>query len=693
MDRSSRWLAIAGVALAACASTPEAPAPPGPEQEPEAATSAAAPAGVAESAFGVDSVVVQPQRIEVRVGEAYPLSRLNVTLLDAAGQTVEDVPVMHHLQSRVATIEGEAVRAHRAGEAELILLVPQVATDARDDFPPFGRVTVVVTPEPVASVEIDAGDGRVYVNAAERLEARAVTSRGDVRDDVRVRWSSDHPEILTVDALGFVHAERPGRATVTAAVDDARARIPIEVVTNPVRIIDLTPALSTVRTGDVVRFRAIARDADGAAVEDVPITFAILGGGPRAGLGASVYPDGAFVAADSGVYRVTASAGPVAAHAVVEAEPREVEMTPVLVGQGIISHHPTSDLWVFEGVDGRDYAYTGTHVGGQNMYAWDVTDPVHPVLTDSVVVDARVVNDVKVNEAGTLAVITREGASNRRNGLVVLDLADPAHPTILSEYTETLTGGVHNTFIVDDLVYAIHDGTLDVHIIDISEPSRPRQVGRWGIDRPGKTLHDIWIQDGLAYVSYWNDGMWVLDVGDGRWGGTPTEPEPVSHIAYPEGNTHVAFPYTNEAGNTYVFVGDEIFGCEECISRAGTHEEGPRGFVHVVSLDDPEHPVEVGRYEVPEAGVHNLWVEDDKLYAAYYQGGLRVVDISGELRGNLYQQGREIAWFPTGSPVGYRPNSPFAWGPQPYKGNIFVSDYNSGLWVIRLQPKQREVFP
>ena len=36
------------------------------------------------------------------------------------------------------------------------------------------------------------------------------------------------------------------------------------------------------------------------------------------------------------------------------------------------------------------------------------------------------VNDVAVNAEGTLAIVTREGAESRRNGVVVLDLADPA---------------------------------------------------------------------------------------------------------------------------------------------------------------------------------------------------------------------------------------------------------------------------
>ena len=48
-------------------------------------------------------------------------------------------------------------------------------------------------------------------------------------------------------------------------------------------------------------------------------------------------------------------------------------------------------------------------------------------------------------------------------------------------------------------------------------------------------------------------------------------------------------------------------------------------------------------YEPKDGGAHNVWVAGDTLYLGDYQGGLRVVDISGELRGDLLRQGREIA--------------------------------------------------
>jgi hypothetical protein len=98
---------------------------------------------------------------------------------------------------------------------------------------------------------------------------------------------------------------------------------------------------------------------------------------------------------------------------------------------------------------------------------------------------------------------------------------------------------------------------------------------------------------------------------------------------------------------------------------------------------------------VPEAGAHNIWVEDGLLYIAYYQGGLRVVDVSGELRGDLYKQGREVAWFQSAGEEGEAvvPNAPLAWGPQPHKGNVFMSDMNSGLWVIQVEPPERPLVP
>ena len=85
-------------------------------------------------------------------------------------------------------------------------------------------------------------------------------------------------------------------------------------------------------------------------------------------------------------------------------------------------------------------------------------------------------------------------------------------------------------------------------------------------------------------------------------------------------------------------------------------------------------------------GSHNYWVDGETLYAAFYNGGVRVVDISGELMGDLYKQGREIAWIVPEDPNGFVKNAPFTWGAQLHKGHIFYSDWNSGLWSAKVEP-------
>jgi hypothetical protein len=92
---------------------------------------------------------------------------------------------------------------------------------------------------------------------------------------------------------------------------------------------------------------------------------------------------------------------------------------------------------------------------------------------------------------------------------------------------------------------------------------------------------------------------------------------------------------------------------------------------------------------VPEAGSHNLWIFGDMLLAGNYQGGLRVVDISGELLGDIYKQGREIAVFQSAHKDGKIANAPMVWGAQPYKDYIFFADMNSGLWCIKLEDEDK----
>src|SRR5207245_6231253 len=90
---------------------------------------------------------------------------------------------------------------------------------------------------------------------------------------------------------------------------------------------------------------------------------------------------------------------------------------------------PARELWLHP--DGK-HAYISTI--GDRIYAVDIADPSRPAVTDSVVVDARIVNDVMTTEDGKFGVMTREGASTRKNGIVILSFEDPAHPKPIAEF-------------------------------------------------------------------------------------------------------------------------------------------------------------------------------------------------------------------------------------------------------------------
>jgi hypothetical protein len=571
-------------------------------------------------------------------------------------------------------------------------MVPKDPEDTSRRAEPAVMVEIPVTipNPPVATVEVVNLPGHLYTGTEIGLRSLVTDISGAVRNDVEVGWSSADPSVASVDALGVLTLMGAGTTTVTVSAEEASSDAAVEVLVNPVASITLsgTPD-DAVRTGDVVFFTATAMDGSGNAVPDYPVQFATFGvptdGIVAPGAIGQVDEDGAFVAERTGTHTVIADGFTTSASATVAVTSRKVRKDVEIVGQGPVRDRYTSDLWVWEGTDGRDYAVTGTHSADGHAYFWDVTDPSAIALIDTVRVDARTVNDVKVSEDGMFCVISREGASNRRNGIVVLGVGNPREGVpILSEFTDQLTGGVHNVFISEDHVFALSAGRR-YDVISLEDPRNPERVGRFELDTPGHSIHDVWVSDGVAFSSNWTDGVVAVDVGGGGRGGTPEQPVELGRYAYPSGWNHSAFPYRSQStGRFYLFAGDESFPYGGYSPTRGGAPSRAAGWIHVIDWSDWDHPREVARYQVPEAGTHNLWIEDDIMYVGYYNGGLRVVDVSGELRGDLYQQGREISFFEPADPDGFKPNAPFVWGPQPFKGTIFFTDFNSGLWAVRL---------
>ena len=651
---------------------------------------AAVPLAAQTQPAGIATIEVDPPQLTLQVGEK---ASLTATVRDTSGNAV-DTPVVFYSRSRqsVGVNAAGRVEAHRPGNFVLIALVPRERGRRSTDAGVRVEIPVTVPFPPVERMTFQDLPSRFYAETTLRLTVEVVDRSGAVRSDVAGEYSISNPAIGTVDRFGYLTLSEPGMVDVTATAGAVSATLSITVEENPISSLELQVSAEAARTGDVLRFTAVAKDARGLPVGGIPVQFAVYGEpAPEiiaAGASAHIASDGRFVAERSGRYTVAAVTGNHSALRTVEITPRDVRRKIEVVGRGVVRDRHTSDLWIWEGTDGRDYAITGTWRADGHAYIWDVTDPSQMEIIREIQVDARTVNDVKVSEDGTIAVIGREGASTRRNGIVILGVANPREGVpVLAEFDDQLTGGVHNLFIADDHVFAL-SASRRYDIINIENPKHPYRVGRFELDTPAHSIHDVWVSEGIAFSSNWTDGVVAVDVGGGGHGGSPARPVTLGSYTYPTGWNHAAFPYRSRStGKFLVFVGDESF------PRGFKRESGgaptqAAGWVHIVEWDDWGTPREVARYQVPEAGSHNLWVEDDTLYVGYYNGGLRVVDVSGELMGDLYKQGREIASFVPFDPEGFIKNAPFVWGPQPYKGQIFFSDWNSGLWAVKLLPKE-----
>ena len=272
--------------------------------------------------------------------------------------------------------------------------------------------------------------------------------------------------------------------------------LPHTVEASPVRSLALTMGQERIRTGDVQSFLAIARDASGAIVENAPISWSYVyqpDDSIVAPSGPAQMLDGRMVADVPGVYTAVASTGGASAEFSFQVTPRNAVRRLEVVGQGTEDRIFTTDFWIWQGVDGRDYAMTGSKFGDGVSMVWDVTDPGNIFKTDSVFVDARTTNDIKVSPDGRYGAVSREGASNRRNGVVILDLADPGHPVVASTFEGNgVTGGVHNMFATDEYLFALAGGDKYV-IIDVRDIYQPEFVSEY--NHPNSRVHDIWVHD------------------------------------------------------------------------------------------------------------------------------------------------------------------------------------------------------
>lgn len=370
-------------------------------------------------------------------------------------------------------------------------------------------------------------------------------------------------------------------------------------------------------------------------------------------------------------------------------EPRDPVTIPV-IGHGTITGRFAAEV-----AANGNWAYTTTWGNrpfpGNAIMIWDVSGNT-PVLADTLIVpDASTLGDVQISDDGELLVVATE---YRPGSIVIFDRSTPDRPVELARFTnENTAPGVHTVKL--GRVNGRHLAFLCVDpsparlvIVDITEPSNPREIFTRAMGDP--FVHDVFVRDGLLLTALWDSGMSIWDIGGGGRNGTPENPVLISNILTVDGNVHNIWWFHNPNGEKrYVFVGEEGPG-----SVSGGASSGD---IHVVDISDITQPREVAYYTVSGAGTHNFAMDEQSgiLYAAYYNGGVRALDVRGDLsecreaarvgnRCNLGLAGREAGFALTDG------NPPVSiWGVALNGDVLYASDMLSGIFKLDVSALRR----
>jgi hypothetical protein len=370
-----------------------------------------------------------------------------------------------------------------------------------------------------------------------------------------------------------------------------------------------------------------------------------------------------------------------------------------VIGHGELTSRYMAEVWTHGNV-----AYTstwgarssnGVSAVGNAVHIWRI-DGASPVLADSLIVEnATTLGDIQVSDDGRLLVV----ATERQNGSIVLySLTNPLKPTRITRYqTPNTTNGVHTAEVarVNGTLYAfLSIDTPDARlvIVDLTTPATPREVFVRAMGAP--FVHDVFVRDGLLFTALWNEGTTIWDIGGGGKGGTPANPVQIGNVrtaawspSISGSEAHNVWWFHDPSGGAnakrFMFVGEEAPGAGGTLSSSN-------GDIHVVDVANMAAPREVAFYHVDGAGTHNFSVDEQRgiLYAAYYNAGVRAIDIRGDLstctadqkspdgRCDLKKMGRELA-------AGLQTTgNEYVWGVHFDGRFVYASDMQTGLWKL-----------
>lgn len=251
------------------------------------------------------------------------------------------------------------------------------------------------------------------------------------------------------------------------------------------------------------------------------------------------------------------------------------------------------------------------------------------------------------------------GAGSLR-GFVLFDVSDPQTPErILAHGTDS---GHHNLEYEDGFAYVSTWGATapEVTIFDL-RGDQVEERGAWDLTDadPGYAdldgapvfIHDLWVESGVAYLAYWDAGTFIVDV---------SIPDTPAFVGWVPGLTpaeiaesNAEFPLAELPGNHhFVTVNDDAsllaVGMEAWDAPQTDGVGGPGG-IELWDITDPANPTRHATIDAPpgqgigfnppETTAHNCDIEGDRLYSAWYNGGVKIHDVSDPANPE------ELAWW------------------------------------------------
>jgi hypothetical protein len=307
------------------------------------------------------------------------------------------------------------------------------------------------------------------------------------------------------------------------------------------------------------------------------------------------------------------------------------------------------------GPDGT-IAYVATTDGFATVDVSDPTDPAvlanpRGLLEDEPNGPLQQIYDVKV-DGDRLAVAGPANRGPSLTGFVLYDVSDPANPEQLAFYESGHP--IHNFAFEDGVAYLSGNDQASNPLVAVDcSDDDPEEVGRWSlldhdsawadVDFFLRYLHDVYVQDGTAYLAHWDAGTWIVDVSD---------PSSMSTVARVRGRSietlaemsrfEAASEYTETPGNDHYVTVDESAAVlavgSEAWDMGNTNRLGGPGGIELYDISTPSEPSQLATIEAPgtadptTSGVwttsHNFALQNDRLYASWYRGGVSVHDVS-----------------------------------------------------------------